>query len=174
MTFDQYAAGADPAAAFASAVADARYEYGHDGYSGTIAEKNDFVIITRQLMTLDQASNLADELISNSDPRIDNKWGPAGAIPVVTGTRMIEVPDLPHPAAGTSLQGADLDKIIRVCRRRRLLTPDDIVLDSCWTTPAGRGTPPKGTARLTLRHNPSDRTEPTMPDGWLFFGWASS
>ncbi len=64
--------------AFRGAVEDAEYESGHGGYSGTIAEKEDFVLI--DLPEGQDPHKFADELIHANDPRIDNKWGPAGAI----------------------------------------------------------------------------------------------
>jgi hypothetical protein len=46
-TFETYRDGADVSAAFRNAVEEAGWEYGHGGYTGTIAEKDDYVIITR-------------------------------------------------------------------------------------------------------------------------------
>jgi len=43
--FQTTAKGATAAAAFNRAVADARHEYGHGGYTGTIAEKTSFIEI---------------------------------------------------------------------------------------------------------------------------------
>lgn len=70
--------------AFDRATAGARYEYGHGGYTGTIAEKDEFVMIkpdqdTTNWLNVD-FSNFADKLIEHEDPRIDDKWGPAGCI----------------------------------------------------------------------------------------------
>ena len=65
----------------AMAVEQAAYDYGHAGYTGTIAEKNDYVIVSGKL-PLDEAEALADEMISDDDHRITDKWGPAGAIPL--------------------------------------------------------------------------------------------
>jgi hypothetical protein len=104
-TFETYRDGADVHAAFRDAVEEAGWEYGHRGYTGTIAEKSEYVIIVPQAMSHDDATRLARDLIERNDPRVADKWGPAGAIPIRQAT-----------------------------------------------TPAGQ----------------SD------PDGWLFFGWASS
>ena len=73
--FDQYADGTDPAAAFLAACDDARSEHGHR-YSGTIAEKDDYVIITATPMDPEQAQTLAADLMHRADPRIDDKGGP--------------------------------------------------------------------------------------------------
>ena len=104
-TFETYGDGAEVHAAFHDAVEEAGWEHGNGGYSGTIAEKTDYVIITRRLMSHDDASRLVSDLLERNDPRVADKWGPAGAIPVRQPTG-----------------------------------------------PAGKGD----------------------PDGWLFFGWASS
>lgn len=64
--------------AFDEAVKNARYEYGHNGYTGTIAEKGSFVMITCPQGRDPQ--DYADELIEEEDKRIDDKYGPAGCI----------------------------------------------------------------------------------------------
>ncbi|WP_328463610.1 hypothetical protein OHA21_38390 [Actinoplanes sp. NBC_00393] len=174
MTFDQYADGADPQDAFRAARDQALHEHGHGGYSGTLAEKDDYVIITRQPMTEADATALASGLIDRDDPRISDKWGPAGAIPVKAETRAIEVPQLPQPGRGVTLQGADLDTVVRICRERNVLGADDTVATARWTSSAGHGTPPTGSARLTVQRGPAALAAQTQPDGWLFFGWASS
>jgi hypothetical protein len=54
------------------------YENGHS-YSGGIGMKNAFVHIA-SVATIEEAEALAEKLISDGDPRIDDKWGPAGCI----------------------------------------------------------------------------------------------
>ena len=70
--------------AFDRATADARYEYGHGGYTGTIAEKDEFVMIKpdQDATTWNEGEFFAYAymLIEADDPRIDDKWGPAGCI----------------------------------------------------------------------------------------------
>lgn len=173
-TFEQYTAGADPDAAFRAAREAALHEHGHGGYSGTLAEKDDYVIVTRRLLTEKEASALAGELIDRDDPRISDKWGPAGAIPVKVDTRTVDVADLPQPGRGTTLQGAALDTVIRICRQRQQLAAADTVVTARWVSPTGRGTPPTGSVQLTVRSSPAPPATPTTPDGWLFFGRASS
>lgn len=80
--FDAVGKGADPAEVFAGLVADAQYNFGHAGYTGTIAEKDDFVVICQQPLLIDDAYKLAEELFEADDERISDKWGPAGAIPL--------------------------------------------------------------------------------------------
>ena len=77
-TFFQYAESSTATEAFRLAVQDAQYEYGHAGYTGSIAEKDGFRKI--ELPEGREPREYAEELISNNDPRIDDKWGPAGCI----------------------------------------------------------------------------------------------
>lgn len=119
-TFYDEAAGSSATEAFANARERALYEYGHRGYTGTIAEKHDFEMIkdsgtevitrlreqiehgeerlyewekpywpqtrerlVKQVQQLEAKSSpaaIADALVSVSDPRISDKWGPAGCI----------------------------------------------------------------------------------------------
>lgn len=90
-TFDHYAAGVDVASAFRDARDEAGYEHGHGGYSGTLAEKGEYVVITHTPMLDAEAHKMANDLINKCDPRIDDKWGPAGAIPVVKSVRTVNV-----------------------------------------------------------------------------------
>ena len=46
------------------------------GYTGTIAEKHNFNVIP--LKEGLEPREYADKLIDDCDPRIDDKWGPAG------------------------------------------------------------------------------------------------
>lgn len=76
--FEVKAYGKNAQEAFNSAVSDAQYEFGHGGYSGTIAEKHDFVMIP--LPEGKDPDEYVGELFANGDDRIDDKWGPAGCI----------------------------------------------------------------------------------------------
>ena len=75
-TFFTQAKGDNANEAFANAVADAAWESGHGGYTGTIAEKQEFVEIPlpEGADPVEEANRLIDE----GDSRIDDKWGPAG------------------------------------------------------------------------------------------------
>lgn len=75
--------GTTAKAAFSEAVEEARHWSGHGGYTGTIAEKHKFTIITEaKCSTVKEAEMLADSLMRKCDKRIDDKWGPAGCIVV--------------------------------------------------------------------------------------------
>jgi hypothetical protein len=94
--------------AFKLIVEHARHEYGHGGYSGTIAEKDDFVMIRdtpedvlkrdvnneispwnlQDLRSADpkrQRIGVAGALMDLDDDRISDKWGPAGCIELEPG-----------------------------------------------------------------------------------------
>jgi hypothetical protein len=83
--FTAVAWGRTPQEAFRQAVESAQWEHGHGGYSGTIAEKHEFVMISvpkvQGLPTEKQASEYIDKIMYDEmDPRIEDKWGPAGCI----------------------------------------------------------------------------------------------
>ena len=84
--FSVHASGKNANDAFRSAVQDAQYEYGHGGYSGTIAEKHSFKMIA--LPEGKEPYDYADELIDKEDSRIDDKWGPAGCFDLGEGKFM--------------------------------------------------------------------------------------
>lgn len=70
--------------AFLCAKVDAAYWHGHGGYTGTIAEKDSWVVIDPdKTYTVAEAEARAEELMANDDERITDKWGPAGALKVV-------------------------------------------------------------------------------------------
>ena len=82
-TFYQSAHGKTPEEAFKEAVEEAQYDYGHAGYTGTIAEKNSFCMI--DLPEGKTAWQYAEELLDMNDDRITDKWGDAGCIEVEQG-----------------------------------------------------------------------------------------
>lgn len=67
--------------AFSRAVKEAQYDFGHGGYTGSIAEKGTFKTIGT-VKTTREGYDLADKLIEEDDDRISDKWGPAGCIEV--------------------------------------------------------------------------------------------
>lgn len=78
-TFREYYVSNSADAAFRSAVEDAKYNYGHAGYSGTIAEKSSFQMASTVPLTYSEADELADKLESTV---FSDKWGPAGCIEI--------------------------------------------------------------------------------------------
>ena len=71
------ASGDTAKAAFDKAVEAALYQYGHDGYTGSIAEKDSIIEI--ELEEGEDPVAKADRLIDTDDERVSDKWGPAGA-----------------------------------------------------------------------------------------------
>jgi hypothetical protein len=71
--------------AFAQAAEIARYEYGHRGETGTIAEKNAYVLVTEEVMDVEPACQLAGRLLEDGDERISDDRDPAGCIKLTTG-----------------------------------------------------------------------------------------
>lgn len=55
-------------------------EHGTRGYTGTIAEKSSFVMIDVPEGT--DPTSFINKLINDDDPRISDKWGPAGCCKV--------------------------------------------------------------------------------------------
>ncbi|WP_433547121.1 hypothetical protein ACQPZG_20095 [Streptomyces sp. CA-294286] len=82
--FTAFAAGTDMNEAFRAAREEAAHEHGRSGYSGSVYEKDRAVLIDSTVGTEMDASTLARDLIRADDPRIRDKWGPAGALPFVT------------------------------------------------------------------------------------------
>lgn len=78
-TFYETSFGKTPDEAFSNAVANAAYEYGHSGYTGSIAEKTCYTMATHEIMTDSQADKLSESLI---ETKYSDKWGPAGCIEI--------------------------------------------------------------------------------------------
>lgn len=81
--FSQFsrARGRDYKKAFNEAVEEAQYEYGHGGYTGTIAEKGS-VRLYGKAATLAEAEKIVDDLFERQDKVVCDKWGPALCIKV--------------------------------------------------------------------------------------------
>lgn len=80
--FTDFMHGSDPRRCFIEAQKDAQYEYGSGGYTGTIAEKHSYQIVSRTPMTEEQARSFMN------DYGYKDKWGPAFAIPVAEETEL--------------------------------------------------------------------------------------
>ncbi len=78
-TFVVSCSGASPAKAFSGAIEDAFWTYGHQGYTGSICEKTDFVMIDPP-KDVNLYEWIEDQFESNE--LIDDKWGPAGCVQV--------------------------------------------------------------------------------------------
>ena len=84
-TFYNFGRGTNANQIFSELVNSAKHEYGHGGYTGTIAEKDGFKVVASP-MTMQQARQKADEMIDQNE-----KWGPAFAIPVTGKTGEKEI-----------------------------------------------------------------------------------
>ena len=73
--FWEEATGATAQEAFDAAVAQAKYDYGHRGYTGTIAEKTEFVIVEAE----EDIGAQVERMINDDEV---TKWGPAGCIQI--------------------------------------------------------------------------------------------
>lgn len=75
--------------AFRKVVQQAQYDYGHAGYTGTIAEKVTFVMIP--LPEHKDPIDFANDMINN-DERVGDKWGDAGCteIPVECEAELVK------------------------------------------------------------------------------------
>ena len=69
--------------AFSNVVSNARYENGHGGYTGTIAEKSAFKMVSGvTAKTVREAADLAEKLLNEDDATYGDKWGPCHCIHV--------------------------------------------------------------------------------------------
>lgn len=82
-TFSDFGAGPTPIQAFEVVRAKMIQIYGSRAYSGSIAEKGE-IVDCGEAETVKDAEALADKLIDEDDPRIADKWGPAGYITIKT------------------------------------------------------------------------------------------
>lgn len=75
--------GLSAKAAFHKATSDAQYENGHGGYTGTIAEKDSFRMVTEvTASSVQEAGRTAQRLLDEDDGKYGDKWGPAFCIAV--------------------------------------------------------------------------------------------
>ncbi len=81
--FFEQARGKTADEAFARAVEQACYDHGHSGYSGTIAEKQNFTMIP--VPKGEDPVAFANRLIDEADSRVNDKWGPAGCLDLGDG-----------------------------------------------------------------------------------------
>lgn len=80
--FDHTEAGVNVEQAFHAAREAALHEHGHGSYTGSIAEKDTYLVFGEPRTGTDKAHERASQLL-DTDQRIADKWGPAGALPVV-------------------------------------------------------------------------------------------
>jgi hypothetical protein len=79
--FSEKAKGRTAKSAFNKAVKEAQYDHGHGGYSGTIAEKSEFVMVEVPKGRDPEDYAESDEALD----KVSDKWGPAGCIELGKG-----------------------------------------------------------------------------------------
>lgn len=87
-SFTEYKQGDDMMKAFQQAVADARYEHGSGGYTGSIAEKSSVRLVSSIAVPLHEAEEMASRELEDYGKW--DKWGDAGAIRVRLGKTTYE------------------------------------------------------------------------------------
>lgn len=68
-------AGENPQEALRGAIDQAQYNYGHAGYTGTIAEKIGAIPVLHETIATSLEAMDHAEMEHFKDPRIDDKWG---------------------------------------------------------------------------------------------------
>ncbi|QKV98321.1 hypothetical protein HUT19_42150 (plasmid) [Streptomyces sp. NA02950] len=172
--FTAYHDGTDVKQAFRDAVEHAEYESGHGGYTGTIAEKDEYKVVTETPMTLNEAEKLAAKL-SESDDELADKWGPAGAIPVHTDRRTVRVT---IPERANHGRGFKTTKEAATAA----LEQAGVLREGESQVPSTQGVYIQGVYKRHPRTDyviggeleiPVEGGGPLEHRGWLFFGFAS-
>lgn len=88
--FESRAKGKDAKEAFQAAREQAQYDYGHAGYTGTIAEKHDFTVIKPKAGEapsdcVERFRRESFEVEGAEWNPYNDKWGPAGCIDLGNG-----------------------------------------------------------------------------------------
>lgn len=78
MDFTTRADGKTAKEAFKSAVDDACWEYGHGGYTGTIAEKAGFEMV--EPINGESVRDCIERCMNDDDHFCQDKWGPAACV----------------------------------------------------------------------------------------------
>lgn len=83
LDFYTIATGTDLQRAFNAARDHAEWEHG-TGFTGTVAEKEEVMLLDEPKRSEQEAVVRAKELLNGEDPRVSTKYGPAGALPITT------------------------------------------------------------------------------------------
>lgn len=94
--FETWSCGKNADEAFHRAVERARYDYGHAGYTGTIAEKHSYSMAQAKPMTGSEFRALMNELEAsecNDGPEhrlawVFDKWGDAGCVELIPDEKL--------------------------------------------------------------------------------------
>ena len=83
--FSCSAKGKDANEAFSVACSEALYEYGHGGYTGSIAEKSSFRLVPLHESVIKDKVLFFDKIRRLIDDEFSDKWGPAGCVELTPG-----------------------------------------------------------------------------------------
>jgi len=72
--------GKDAKEAFSNARSEALYEYGHGGYTGSIAEKDGFKLVTLTEAEKNSPNLFHAKIDELTDNEFSDKWGEAGCV----------------------------------------------------------------------------------------------
>lgn len=172
--FRVYSAFTEVRKAFDEAVEEETYLHGADGESASIAEKSSYVVVADEPMSMADAESLADRMIDNRDPRIDDKWGPAGAIPIRGGRRTWRDVEIPPLASGY----ADRAAAVAAAMENKLVDGETITSEVTGVfhqeEPHHLGYGRRMARRITGGTIDVVTENADTVTGWLFFGWANS
>ncbi|MFF4924303.1 hypothetical protein ACFY4B_27275 [Kitasatospora sp. NPDC001261] len=164
--FTAYQDGTDAAKAFRDAIEEARYQYGNRPYTGTLAEKDDFQVITDTPLSMDDAEALAGRIMSDDRHPVQDKYGPAGAIPVLTDQRTVTVT---IPATAQGYRTTEEAALTVLADEGRLLPGETVgyCITGIYSHCPRTGRIRSGDLTVPLQGGPPEHR------GWLFFGLAS-
>jgi hypothetical protein len=74
------ARGKDAKEAFSNARSEALYDHGHSGYTGSIAEKNGFRLVTLTEAEKNSPNLFYAKIDELTDTEFSDKWGEAGCV----------------------------------------------------------------------------------------------
>lgn len=166
--FTAYQDGTDVQKAFDDAVEHAQYEDGNGNYTGTVAEKDSYKVVTLTPMLLAEAQAYAADL-TETDEGLADKWGPAGAIPVLTDRRKVRVA-IPEPGAHFGgFKTAEEAAIAALTENGDLREGEKPAypITGMYQTHRRTGGLVSGELDVPLEGGPAEHR------GWLFFGYAS-
>ena len=167
--FQVYAEGVDPEKAFRNAIGEATAEYGNRPHTGSVAEKSEFIVVHADPVPYNKAEKIAMQALV-SDERIQDKFGPAGAIAVATTGRTVEVsiPERPEGYANLTVAAEAAIADIRLPGEKYFGVAESQCTE--YGDSHRVGAPSRimsGHLRVVLTGGKETHT------GWLFFGRAS-
>lgn len=84
-TFSAIGHGKTAKTAFKQARDEALHEFGHGGYTGTIAEKDTFTVVKLSPEVIADKKLFNAKIEELTDTEFEDKWGPAGCVKIADG-----------------------------------------------------------------------------------------